>query len=442
MPTRLRRPLAWLLASCLLLAGCWDLRELEETAFAMALGLEWGAHRQIQATVALAAPQQGGGGGDAAAGGKPAVVTTVTAPTLMGAINLLDTYVGRRVSLLHTKVLVLGENFTRTGGLQRELDALVRVRELRRSVHVLVARDSPADFLAKVRPEVEKDSHRYLEFLPPLTAPETGLVPPEAQLNDLVSTTAHQGGAAVAHWVALRTGAKPPATSAPPDAGPPGAASPGASASEFLDVGPGEINRTGGPNVEFMGGAVLHRGLLVGTLSGAEMRLLNMLRGDFRLGVLSVPDPRAPGFYLAVELRQGRPPEVQPRWTGGAAAAAARVFLEGDLQGVQSGVDYTNSEAVRDLEQAITDHLTTAGRQLLSRSQQELRADIVGFGFKAARLFATFPEWQAYDWDTHYPAAKVDASFSVKMRRFGGQGAPPRLAPAPTADFQSGGEGR
>lgn len=153
LPKVVHRWIALLLVSALL-SGCWDRSELEENAFVLMIGVDRGENSHFSVTVAIALPEPivGEDGGDK----SPMLITTVEAPTLVGAMGLLDGLYNRRVSLLHMRALLLSEELARETGLH-VMDELLRFRQARSTIYYLVTKGSTVDLLNAMDVKMEKN---------------------------------------------------------------------------------------------------------------------------------------------------------------------------------------------------------------------------------------------------------------------------------------------
>ncbi|MFO7172988.1 MAG: Ger(x)C family spore germination C-terminal domain-containing protein, partial [Bacillota bacterium] len=188
---------------------------------------------------------------------------------------------------------------------------------------------------------------------------------------------------------------------------------------------PGALPRRGGPNLEMVGAAVFRGGRMVGTMSGEEARSLNLLRGRFRRGFLSVPDPLAPGQQVALEVRAGQSPRYRVSLAEGRPAISGRIPVEVEVQGISSGVDYSRPEHQEALAKAVQAEMEAGIRKLIRRAQEEWQSDVIGLGLRVAPLFPTYDRWNAYGWDEQFPQAAIDIQVEVNLRRFGMQLQPP-----------------
>ncbi len=431
MKRRLLAALLAALAAVTLMGGCWDRRELENVGFIMALGLDPTEGKDLEVTMLIAVPRKlagaEGGGGGGGGGDKAVSVTRVRAPALAEANTMANAYISRYVSLQHTKTVVINEEFIRQGHLPRILDSLVRVPELRRTAAIFVSRGRAGDLLENIKPGLEQSPNRYLELLA-LTDRFTGMTPREARIHELATQLENPGGTPLLNYVDLRPdtgnegGGEEQGGTGGGDQGSQGQKAAGAPQppAEARRLLPGLVPRQGGSNLDLVGAVAVRANQPAGELSGREMRVVNMVRGTFQRAAVSFPDPLIPGERVAMHLRRGATPQIRPYWADGRVAFDVVVPLEADLLGVQSQQNYLAEDLLPVLEESVAKHLT-AETEAVFRRTQEWGTDVFGLGYKAARLFATYPEWRQYHWEQHYPQVQASFRYQVRFRRFGQQ---------------------
>ena len=142
------KTVAGLLAVLLLMvpiSGCWERRELNETAFVLGLGLDKapsGYRVTLQVVIPSAiTPQAAGGGGGV---GVPVIMSTFNVPTLYETQRQYALISSRTAYYGHIRVLVIGEELARSG-IAEVLDVLKRSREPRDDYYVMVARNNTAE---------------------------------------------------------------------------------------------------------------------------------------------------------------------------------------------------------------------------------------------------------------------------------------------------------
>lgn len=405
-----------LLLAALVSAGCWDRRELEETGFVLAVGVDKGDKSRYAVTAVIAIPAKmaggkGGGGGDKE---KPVLQTTVEAPTVAGAISLIDSYLDRRISFLHTKALFMAEDLARESGLTT-MDEFVRFRQARRTIFYIVTKGKASAFLKKMDVQLEKDPQRFIEQMT-YNYRATGMIPAASQIQSFVTSVNTGYTQPITYYAALKEqdsdstdkGEQP---EHPEDGG----------------FTAGEIPRKGGPNLELFGAAAFRHDKMVGVLTGEEVRYILLLQDKFQRGSFNIPDPRSPGEFVSLDVRRGRPMGVQVDLSGDRPRLTVMITLEAEILAMQPGIDYTEPEFQPRLEAAAEAEITSGVRSLI-RKTQDWNADVIGFGSAVVKEFPTIAAWDSYRWPDRYRDADIRINVRMTLRRFGLQLSPPKAA--------------
>ena len=135
---------------------------------------------------------------------------------------------------------------------------------------------------------------------------------------------------------------------------------------------------------------------------------------------MTVADPLAAGTMVGLLVKQARNPkirtEIDPE---GNVAIDVDIYLEPEIIGIMSGINYETEENKALLEEAISLEIQRGCQELIRRTQEEFRSDIVGFGRKVRYHFWTLPAWEEFRWLEHYPEAEVNVTVHSKIRRTG-----------------------
>ena len=162
---------ALIIACALMTGGCWGRTEVDELALVMAIGLDEGENNTVYVTFQIAVPRavaSGGaeGGGPSAGGGSTgaSLITTMRGRSILGLVDVANTYVDRRLSFVHSKLLIVGEGLARRG-LAPYVSELVRFHEIRRTMFLVVAKGTAREFLTENKPVLEQNPAKNLELL-------------------------------------------------------------------------------------------------------------------------------------------------------------------------------------------------------------------------------------------------------------------------------------
>lgn len=383
-PRAPRRPrLALAAAALLLLAGCWDRREIEERATALAAGVDlcapgegcryrWTRQFAIPGRIPLG-PSVGGGA--AADPGEAVVVLSTVGATPFETAENVSARLHRAPFFGHVRVFVIGEELARRTGVAEILDYLQRHPDTRRQLRIVVSREPAARVIAST-PRLDVAPALYLDALLE-DAFRTGRLG-NVTLADFLTRLSNRGEDPVAPYLAVEDG-----------------------------------------GYRLAGLAIFREDRMVGVLNEEQLEPLQHLRG-----------PRRGAYHVRVTLPGNGPSRwadvafttravrVTPTVDRGRLRFRVHLDLEGYVPDVGPGVRVDDPGELRTAEDAAAAAVERRANALIARLQRELRADPLGFGeWVRALLPGTWAE--IGDWYAVWPTAQVDVEAHVKIRRFG-----------------------
>ncbi|EAX46625.1 spore germination B3 GerAC family protein [Thermosinus carboxydivorans Nor1] len=387
--------------------GCVGARETDEIAYVLAIGLDKGEEPgKIRITYQIAVPRSLASGSQAGGGksDQTDVLVTLEAPSLAEGRNLLNSAVSRVPILSHTKVFIFGEELAR-GGVADVIGPLMRFREFRGSMFIMVANEDTAQhFMQKNKPKLELLTSRFYESM--LLAGQETSYYLRTHLHDF--------------YIRYKTGNIAPIAvlaGAPAEVG--GVvqrARPPERADEYV----GNTPRVSSTEMaaEALGTAVFVRDRMVGKLTNKETRMVAILTNKFRRGFLVFDDPLEPRKLIHANMRLGEPTKIVVNFVDGRPVIDIFVFLEGEITSIPSGINYEQPQ-YRSLIEAQISQLVEREMERTLRKLQGLGADVAGFGYRACRHFATWQEWENFDWLAAYQQATFRLQVETKIRRQG-----------------------
>lgn len=147
------------------LSGCrFSTLNIDDLAYAVALGLDVGENNKIKVSFQLSIPgSESSGSGSSQSDNS--VVNSIECSSIDSGINLLNTYLSKEVNLSHCKVIVFSEEFASLG-LADTLYTLMNNVQIRPDCNVIISRCTAEYFLNNSKPLLEKLSARYYEIAP------------------------------------------------------------------------------------------------------------------------------------------------------------------------------------------------------------------------------------------------------------------------------------
>lgn len=393
-----------LLVSLLAFTGCWGIRETDEIAYVLMVGIDKGEKDNTILTLSIANPRAATGNSEGGGGDKTREIVSVEAFGPVAMLDLLSTTIDRHINLQHTKAYIFSEELAREG-LGRWLTPLMRFRETRGTAEVFICRGKARDIVEKSNPFLELSPAKQIELIRKMSEahgffPITQLITLHQDTKSLSKeptvplTGIHEGEFETTRPGILKGGA-----------------------GQYLA---GEVPVAGKNKVQFIGTAAFRGDKLVGLLDGEETRYYLMLTGDFGFGLIGVKDPLDQSSAIGLRVQQGRKPKYKTRVDDqGNVSIDVELFLEPEIIVSASANDFERTDLKPLLEEAFSRQTERQCQELIRRTQDELGADIFGFGGKVKREFLTERPWEEYEWLEVYPEIQINVVVHSQIRRTG-----------------------
>lgn len=393
-----------MLAVCmlpLLVTGCWDKKELEQNAYVIAIGVDESDQKDMLEVTYLIENPQVGTSEIAKAEDEPASEKlTLTVPDWISMQDTAETILSREISFAHTRIIIIGEKLARSGRLFDFIEGGMREPTLSRMVNMVVSREKASTFLETNDPLLDTRPHKYYDLMT-LRWKERGMVP-MASLNRFVYEMDGDNLFLAVYTSALALyGAD------------------GKMEDQYL---PGELSHTGGPEAQYIGGAVFRRGKMIGSLNGEELRLTNFLRrvDEAREMLATYPDPEDEDRHITVRITQTKNTKIRINLKSDPIHIQVTVPLNMEILQIPSRINYITN---RDKQEILRSHLENSIEEkidkLIRRTQEEFQGEPFMWYLDARRQFWTWEDYQKFNWHEKYLEAKVDVDVQIDFSGFG-----------------------
>lgn len=369
----------------LLLAGCWDLKEINEIGFTVGLGIDKdGDDYQITTQIALPALLEGSGGGEE----PPVWVVSGKGRTIFEAIRDVNTRSARKPFWGHLNVIVLGEEVAREG-LIPVLDLLSRGQELRRSNYVVLAQGKARDIL-EAQPKLESINAIYISHLIENRIGQS--VSPAVTINDLLITLSTSGKENVLPRIrALEQESFRP----PPKEG---------ENTKEGEEKPKEI-------LELRGSGVFKDDKLIGWLDEETTRGYLWVQGEVQGGVIVVESPVEPGALISLEIK-GNKSRIKPSLEKGKIKIDINVASSFNLV-ENAGTVSIGEDEMDHLRQRAGEAVRKEVEKAIQKAQ-EMKSDFLGLG---EYVRVGYPEvWEGMEWSEVFPTVEINVVTNVEIQ--------------------------
>lgn len=393
----------------LLLTGCWDKKEVEERSYVLAIGLDLPTgidiekEQAVDVTFQFSNPKLNIKGVSPSEGEEMKDVISLTAPDLVSARNMANSFVTREISFTHNKVLIVSEDMAKTEIFYRLLTTAFKDREIRRETSIIVTEGKASEFIAKNKPEMMIRPHRYYQFLID-RATETGLVP-ESTINRFFAIT--DGDADL--FLAMYGSYKPKKDGFQDE-------------DQYIA---GQVPKKGGNPVQLIGSAVFKEGKMIGKLNGEETRITRLLDNTSNIRDLfsSFQDPLDKRYKIAVRIKKTQKNKIEIKRLNGSPIINVSYPIDMKILSVPSMVNYVeNIENQKKLKKAIEEKLKENAEKLIEKTQTEFKTEPFYWSLYVRPLFNTVKEYEEWDWNNkRYPFADIHVKVDLSITGFGKQ---------------------
>jgi len=376
-----------------ILAGCWNRRELNDIAIAVALGFDksgdqYAVSAQIVNPGEVAAKK---GGGDK---GAPVVTYTEKGDTVFEALRKILTQSPRKIYLSHVRIVVFGEELAKEG-IGKTLDFLSRDHEMRTDFFIAVAKGIPAEKTLRLYTIPQEIIPANKLFKSIEAASNAWAVASKVTLDELIADIVSEGKHPVLTGVGL--------------AGPKN--------NEETETKKNVERIKPISNLYIRGMAVFKHDKLVGWLNEDESKGYNYTQGNVKSTVVEVACPK--GGKLGVEVVRTKEKVKGKIGKYERPQIAIELRVEANVADVECDIDLSRNQSIYELEKRTEQEIKNVIEAAVQKAQEKYKVDIFGFGEVFYRSEPKAWKKMKKDWDEQFADLPVNVKVDVKIRRLG-----------------------
>jgi spore germination protein KC len=382
-----------LLMTCLLImAGCWDMRDIDRRALIMAIGIDrvaspdarqaatesslqvTPAQPQYKVTVEVPILKEIGSGPESQGGGskgKPAWVLIATGSSPAQAISLMDRRIWETPFFGHTKVVVIGEETARND-IEDIVEYFRRNQEISRRLKLVIARGEAKDVI-EVEPIIEDFLGIYLDNLIELV-----LLSGHVQCRNFSEISRDEDGNTLIPRV-----------------------------------------RPEADEVVVAGSAVMKDWRLVGWLGELETFGSLFVQNRVRYGTLVVGYPSWESGQITFSIESSKT-RLKASQDDGKLQFYINIRTEGDIIEQIGGQDLDDDELLKSIQNLLQEEIQRLAALVIKKSQEEFKVDPLGLGEVVRKQLPKLWKEIEKDWqDVYFPNTTFQIKSEVKIRRTG-----------------------
>lgn len=374
------------LISVLLLSGCWDMVNIEERGFIVAMAVDLvednenaNDHNRLLLTSQIAVPPNlGTPSNSGSGGGKGYMNLSATGESMYEIAQDVANQTNKIPFFEHVKLVVVSEEVAAIPELfANVMDVLIRNRDTRRGIKVLIAKGKAKDIL-NIEPENDKLPARYINKILDNSLTKTGEIRP-VRVGDI-------------HEYLLTE-----------------------SSFVLAKISPGD------KKLNFEGGSVYngHAKKTTGSLNMDEMLGFDLIIGENVRGPivfdfnnqLTIYSIR--GASSKIKINDKDPKNL---------TITISIKLEGEIQETFGTVLLSEKGVIKGLERAITKKVEEITKKTIHKAQKDLETDIFGMEDKLKKFH--YDTWKEVhnNWDhgeNYFSKSNIHVNVNVKVRTDG-----------------------
>ncbi len=295
------------------------------------------------------------------------VLKTVTAPSISSAINLMNSYLGKELTLAHCKLLVFSEELAKSG-IGNSIYTLMNDAQVRPSCNIVISKTSAEYYIDNSEPDLEPLLSKYYELF--------------ISSNQFTGYTAN------------------------------------ATLGKFFD---NMICQSCDPyailgDSENIGLAVFREGVLVGELNATETLAFTCIDNHLKGFLVSVPNPQVENQNIDIYLTPKRNTKIDISFVNGSPYIKIDCRYSGQIYSMTNDSNYLDPDILEQISDACNRYLRSVFTDYLYKISKEYKSDINSLGKTSLKLFPTIEQYEDYGWREHFQDSFFDVNIETNVK--------------------------
>lgn len=374
------------------------IRTIDDLAYVVAIGLDSGDNDILKVTFQIASTT----GSTSSANSEStsnSTISTVETSSIDNAINLMNTYLSKELSLAHCKAIVISEELA-SGGIANYLYTLINKMEISPKCNIIISRVNSDYFLKESSSSIEKNTTKYYQIIP-TTANITGYTD-TITLRDFFSRMGDTFAQPYTILGNVNTGNNSNNSLLPTESS--------------AVTKAGESNMKSPNKVEISGIAVFNADTMVGQLNSIETICHLILSNKLKTCNITIPSPFSDTDTIDLSINFKKSTKIDVEILNGSPFVKTKVYVNARILTMTKDSDYLNSKNLSEIEEYANSYLESQINNYFYKTSKEYKSDILGLGKYVVGDFLTWNEWIEYDWLNQYENAFFNVNVQTDVK--------------------------
>lgn len=350
---------------------------IDDLAYVIGIGFDIADENIIKLSLQVAVPSSHGSESQGSSSqSESSIVKTVECNTISDGINLIDSYIGKKLSLAYCKIVVFSKDIP-SKDIINYATTLLNDVEVRPYCSVLLSKCEASYFLENSEPLLEKLSSKYYNSNP--SPEQTTGYSEHINLIDFYNNYYDTFG------------------------------DPYAVVGEVVDDGDEK------KHIESFGIATFHNGNLTGELNGEENIYHLIVTNQLENTILSVPNPFNDSEYIALSIDSSCA-KNKAKIVNGFPYITCNITLNTRVMSSSVNADYLEQNNIKKIEDYANSYFKTNIEDYLYKTSITLKSDIAKFGKYGVHNFSTWDKWLEYDWINKYHFSTFHVNVNTHLK--------------------------
>ena len=384
------------------LSGCNNINanSIEDLAYVIAIGIDKGEDNILKLSLQFATPSSSSPTENSNSGSQSSL-SSVECASIDSGINLINSYISKKINLAHCKVVVFSEIIAEKG-ISKEIYTLVNNVQIRPDCSLIISKCEANDFLSNSKPVLVNLVERYYEVI--VNSGEYTGYFTDTKLIDFYSALKEPSIQPIAMLGGINTKQAHITNNN----------------TSYIDKDSsykaGEAPITDKNNLEIMGMAVFKDDKLVGELNGIETISHLLVTGLLKNCIINIPNPFKENNLICLSIKKTKKAINTVEFTNNTPYITSNIYLEATILTLDEGSDFTDADNLKIISSYADSYIKQHVTDYLYRTSNEFKSDVVGFGRKTLSKFATFREWKEKNWLENYKNSIFQVNVSTLVK--------------------------
>lgn len=371
--------------------------DLQNLAIVVAMAIDTSNTNNLQVTFQFTKPSSVSENGSSEK--SPSIINTIDASSISSAINLMNSYIGKELSLSHCKLIVFSEEFAKQG-ISEEIYTLMNDNQIRPSTNLVISKCSAKYYIENSKPMLEPLITKYYEVYNNSSL-YTGYTT-DATIGDFFNNLNCNSCEPYAILGGVNTEQNNSNSSI--------------NSEKDAQTQANNTSISGSIRSENSGLAVFKGATLVGELTAIENLSFLCTKNDINGFLVSVPNPKNDAEYIDVYLVPSKNSKIEVEIINGSPYIQVDFSFTGRIYSMTEDSDFLDANFLEEISKSCNSYLKSTFTKYYYKTSKELNSDINGFGKYALKNFSTNLDYKTYNWTENYKNSFFNVNIDTNVK--------------------------